>query len=179
LNQTPLPHIPLAYQGRWFSVATTTAGEEVVLASNEALIVPLTAEGEVLLALEPSAAFDEPTLVLPGGVIEVGEPPAEAANREMQEEIGYKAGRLDLLGELRPFSKYLTVRSYIYLARDLVPGRLTGDEDYQIGIERVPLSDFETLIANGRLHDARVIAALYMAQSFMQAQQVSRQDISP
>ena len=174
MNQTPLPHIPLAYQSRWFSIAVTSTGEEVVLAADEALIVPLTAEGEVLLTLEPSAAFHEPTLVLPGGVVEAGEPPAEAANRELQEEIGSKAERLDLLGELRPFSKYLTVRSYIYLARDLVPGRLTGDEGYQIGIERVPLSDFETLIANGRLRDARVIAALYMAQSFMQAQQASR-----
>ena len=166
--------VPLAYQGRWFSIATTTHGEEVVLAAHEALIIPLTTEGEVLLTLEPSAAFHEPTLLLPGGIIEAGEPPAETTSREMQEEIGYKAGRLDLLGELRPFSKYLTVRSYIYLARDLVPSRLTGDEDYAIGIERVPLSDFETLIANGRLRDARVIAALYMAQSFMQAQQASR-----
>ena len=41
----------------------------------------------------------------------------EAANRELQEEIGYKAGRLDYLGELRPFSKYLAVRSFVYLAR--------------------------------------------------------------
>jgi ADP-ribose diphosphatase len=169
-----MSHIPLAYQGRWFSVATTTAGEEVVLAADEALIVPLTSKGEVLLTLEPSAAFGEPTLVLPGGVVEAGEPPVETANRELQEEIGYKAERLDFLGELRPFSKYLTVRSFVFLARDLIPSKLAGDEDYQVGIERVLLSDFESLIANGRLHDARVIAALYMAQSFMQAQQASR-----
>jgi ADP-ribose diphosphatase len=161
--------IDLAYQGRWFSIAVTAAGEEVVQAADEALIVPLTAEGEVLLSLEPSAAFDEPTLILPGGTVEASESPAEAANRELQEEIGYKAERMDFLGELRPFSKYLTVRSFVFLARDLIPSKLAGDEDYEVGIERVPLSDFESLIANGRLHDARVIAALYLARSFVQA----------
>jgi ADP-ribose diphosphatase len=162
-----------AYHGRWFSIAVTADGDEIVQAADEALMVPLTAEGEVLLTLEPSAAFGEPTLVLPGGTVEVGEPPAETANRELQEEIGYKAGRLDFLGELRPFSKYLTVQSFVFLARDLIPSKLAGDEDYQVGIERVPLSNFEALIAAGRLHDARVIAALYMTQSFVQAQQAS------
>ncbi len=156
-----------AYQGRCFSIVVTAAGEEAVQAADEALIVPFTAEGEVLLSLEPSAAFDEPTLILPGGIVEAGEPPAEAANRELQEEIGYKAGRLDFLGELRPFSKYLAVRSFVYLARDLIPSKLAGDEDYEVGIERVALSDFEALIAASRLHDARAIAALYMARAYI------------
>ncbi len=146
----------------------TTNGEEVVQAADEALVVPLTAGGEVLLTLEPSAAFGEPTLILPGGIVEAGESPAETANRELQEEIGYKSERLDYLGELRPFSKYLTVRSYIFLARDLIPSKLASDEDYEVGLERVPLSDFESLIANGRLHDARVIAALYMARKLVE-----------
>ncbi len=89
----------------------------------------------------------------------------------MQEEIGYKADQMDFLGELRPFSKYLTVRSFVYLARDLNPGWLQGDEDYIIGTERVSLDSFESLIAAGRLLDARAIAALYMARSFLQKAQ--------
>jgi ADP-ribose diphosphatase len=160
-----MSHSALAYHGHWFSIVTTAAGEEVVQAADEALVVPLTAEGEVLLSLEPSAAFGESTLILPGGIVEASELPAAAANRELQEEIGFKAGRLDFLGELRPFSKYLTVRSFVYLARNLIQSKLAGDEDYEVGIERVPLSDFETLISNGHLHDARVIAALYMARA--------------
>lgn len=156
------------YQGKYFSIHLDADGVEFVRTGDEVLIVPLTAEGEMILTLEPSAAFDEPTLILPGGETETGEPHAETANRELQEEIGYQAERLDFLGELRPFSKYLTVRTFVYLARDLTPSHLEGDEDYAISVERVPLAGFESLIAAGRLFDARVIAALYMARSFYQ-----------
>lgn len=112
-----------SFQGRWFSIVTTAAGDEVVQAADEALIVPLTAEGEVLLALEPSAAFNEPTLIVPGGIVEAKEPPAEAANRELQEEIGYKAGRLDCYLEVKSSVKtskrpYATVpRSFCLFSR--------------------------------------------------------------
>lgn len=142
-------------------------GVEFVRTGDEVLIVPLTEEGQVILTVEPSAAFGEPTLILPGGETEPGEPHAETANRELQEEIGYKAGQLDLLGELRPYSKYLAARSLVYLAQDLTPSLLEGDEDYAISVEQVPLAEFELLIATGRLLDARVVAALYMARNFL------------
>lgn len=60
------------------------------------------------------------------------------------------------------------MRSFVYLGRDLTASRLVGDEDYIIEIERVPLAMFEDLITAGRLLEARVIAALYMAKSFLQ-----------
>jgi 8-oxo-dGTP pyrophosphatase MutT (NUDIX family) len=151
----------------YFSLERDEDGVAYVRAGDEALVVPLTAEGEVILVAEPSVAFGEPTLVLPGGQVEPGEPAAETANRELQEEVGCRAGRLEFLGELRPFSKYLTVRSFVYLGRDLESSRLNGDEAYAIAVERVPLASFEELVAAGRLHDARVIAALAMARGFL------------
>ena len=151
----------------YFSLVRTVSGIEFVRTGNEVLIVPLTAEGEVILTIEPSAAFSEPTLILPGGETEQDEEHPATARRELQEEIGYDALRLDFLGELRPYSKYLSVRSFVYLAQDLVPSRLQGDEDYLIRLERVPLVAFERLIASGYLLDARVVAALYIAREFL------------
>ena len=87
----------------------------------------------MLLTIEPSAAFEGLTIILPGGETEQGEEHSKTAWRELQEEAGYIPQRLDFLGELRPFSKYLTTRSFVYLARDLIPGQLAGDEDYEIG----------------------------------------------
>jgi 8-oxo-dGTP pyrophosphatase MutT (NUDIX family) len=160
----------LVCQGEWFSILADASGTEFVHSGDEVLVIVLTAKGEALLTVEPSAAFGEPTLILPGGETEPGEPHDVTANRELQEEIGYKAGRLDFLGELRPFSKYLTVRSFCYLARDLTPSRLAGDEDYAINIEWVPLASFGQLIVAGRLLDARVITALYMARGFLKGE---------
>ncbi len=89
------------YQGQYYALCTNQDGEEFVSGSNEALVVALTLEGDVLMTIEPSVAFDEPALILPGGLVE----PDEAASRELQEEIGYAPGRLNFLGEVRGFSK--------------------------------------------------------------------------
>ncbi len=140
----------------WFALEEDARGESYIRpSSDEALVVALDTDDVALLALEPCAAFGETALILPGGCTEPGEPHEVTANRELQEELGFRAGRLDLLGELRPWSKYLQLRSYLYLARDLEPSRLPGDESYEIGVERVPLARLEALIASGRLRDAR------------------------
>ena len=161
-----------AYQGTYFAIRLDKDGNEFVdTRENEVLIVPLTAEGDVILTIEPSPAFNEPTLILPGGSIETGEAQEDTAARELQEEIGFAPGRLTYLGELRPYSKYFTTRSFVYLGRDLTASSLQGDEDYEIQQERIPLATFEQLIATGHLTDARIIAALYMARSFLQSEQ--------
>lgn len=153
---------------QWFALERDERGESYIRpTSDEVLVVALDSSGDVLLASEPSAAFGEPVLILPGGCTEPGERHAETANRELQEELGFRAARLDPLGELWPWSKYLQVRSHVYLARDLTPSRLDGDESYEIGGERVPLAQFESLIAAGRLRDARAIAGLYLARAFL------------
>ncbi len=160
------------YQGTYFAIRLDEHGNEFIEArDNEVLIVPLTDEGEVILTSEPSPAFNETALILPGGSIEANEAMETTAARELQEEIGYAPGRLTYLGELRPSTKYFTTRSFIYLGRDLTPSTLQGDEDYEILQERIPLTTFEQLIATGRLADARVIAALYMARGFLQSEQ--------
>jgi ADP compounds hydrolase len=155
------------YQGEYLSICLDATGTEFAQTADEVLVVPLTSDGEILLTVEPSAAFDEPVLLLPGGTVEPGESLEETANRELQEEIGFRAGRLDFLAELRPYSKYLRVRSVVYLGRDLTPSRLEADEAYPIGVKRVPIREFEAEIAGGRLRDARVIAALYLTQRFL------------
>ncbi len=161
-----------AFQGTYFAIRLDEHGNEFIEArDNEVLIVPLTEEGEVILTSEPSPAFNEPALILPGGSIEAKEAMEATAARELQEEIGYAPGRLTYLGELRPSTKYFTTRSFVYLGRDLTPSTLQGDEDYEITQERTPIATFEQLIATGRLTDARVIAALYMARGFLQSEQ--------
>ena len=155
------------FSTHYFSFEQDGHGVGFVRGGNEVLVVPLATYSDVMLAVEPSAAFGQPTLVLPGGETEADESLIETASRELQEEIGFKAGQIDSLGEVRPFSKYLTVRIFLYLARDLTASRLEGDEDYTIRAERVPLAGFEVLIRNGQLLDARVIAALYLARDFI------------
>lgn len=162
----------------WLSLVQRRHGEHdtaVIKAKDETLIVPLTAEGDILLTTEPSPALNTDVMILPGGEVNDGELSLDAGNRELQEEIGFRAERLDFLTTLHPWSKYLTVASHVYLARDLVASQLTGDEDYDIGVVRVPLDGFEQLIATGQLTDARIITALYMTKRFLQWEAIHNQ----
>ena len=157
----------LFFHDNYYSIYTSGGSIDSIRMRNEVLVVPLTRQEEVILTIEPSAAFGGSTLILPGGIAEQGETHEQAALRELQEEIGYTARRLDFLSEVRPFSKYISLQSFIYLARGLVPSKLQGDEEYPITMEQVPLEDFEYLMTSGRLLDARVIAALFMTRSFL------------
>jgi 8-oxo-dGTP pyrophosphatase MutT (NUDIX family) len=141
-------------------------GVGFVHCSDGVLVVPLTDDGQVLMAVERSPAFDREVLVLVGGEVEEGEPLQETANRELQEELGWRAERMEFLGELHPF-KYLTSRQFVFLARDLVPSKLEGDEVYPVGTRTVPLDSFLDLCSEGELHDAASIAALCLAQRFL------------
>ena len=151
-------------QSDWFSIRTVAAGDEYVASTgDEVLVVPLTEAGEVLLAVEPSPAFGVAVRILPGGQVEPDLSLAEVANEELQEEIGYRAGRLDFLGELWPWAKYLAVRSHLFLARDLTPSKLAGDEGYVIGVEAMPLAEWEAWIADSHLRDRGTVTGTSLA----------------
>ena len=157
-------------QNRYFSLDSDKSGTLFVRCANEVIVVPLTANMHITFITEPSAAFETDMLLLPCGSLTLGEDHADTANRELQEEIGKRAERLDYLGEILPWSKYLSVRSFVYLARDLVDSKLEGDEDYDIGQIPVPIEDVESLIARGSLRDARIIAAINLARSYLSAE---------
>lgn len=130
------------------------------------MCVPLLPNGEVIFIIEPDAMSGASVLYLPAGGIEEGEAPEETANRELQEEIGMKANRITPLGQIKPWSKYLSASLHLYIMRDLEPSKLDGDEVI-LGEKRLPLMDFEQHIASGDLMDASVISALFMARSML------------
>jgi ADP-ribose diphosphatase len=150
----------------YFTLRADADGVGFVECGDGVLVVPLAEDGQVLLAVERSPAFDQEMLGLVGGEVEPGEPLEETANRELQEELGWRAGRISFLGELHPF-KYLTSRQFVFLARDLTPSWLEGDEQYPVRARRVPLDGFVALCAADELHDATAIAALCLAQEFL------------
>ena len=96
-------------------------------------------------------------------MVDDGETCSVAANRELQEEAGYAANSLKFLGEIRPFSKYLTVRTFVFVGRDLTPSQRIGDEEHDIEKHLVASDDLLGLIQDGKINDARVIAALFMS----------------
>lgn len=151
------------YSDRYFSIVQPDDGDAYISCDDEVLVVPVLASGQVVLISEPSSAFGDRCLLLPGGMIDDGETHSMAANRELQEEVGYAANSLDYLGELRPFSKYLNVRTFVFVAQDLVPSQLIGDEAHVVEKHLTARDDLLERIRSGDITDARVIAAIFMS----------------
>lgn len=139
---------------------------QIIEKGKSSLIVPLLGD-RVVLIKEYFPAIDEYQLGLPKGRIEEGEDPIKNANKELQEEIGYRAGRLDKLGVLTISPGYIVHDTHIFLARDLIPSKLVGDEIEDLEVTRYPFRQFEHLISKGKITDARMIAALFMAKNFI------------
>lgn len=128
------------------------------------LVVPLMDEKRVLLIREYAAGMDRYELAFPKGKIEEGEDPLAAANREMQEETGYGAHRLELLTSVTVAPGYLRHTTHIILARDLYPQRLEGDEPEEIEVVPWDIAELDRLLARSDFTEARSIAAFFMVR---------------
>ena len=125
-------------------------------------VVPITAEGRVLLVRQWRFGIAAPTLEIPGGMVEEDEP-RQAAARELEEETGHRAGRWRRLGVLEPNPAILSNRLHVFLATDLERlGEPSGDGDEEIELVTAPLEEIPDLIASGRIAHALVVAAFYL-----------------
>ena len=131
------------------------------------LVVPMLDDDTVLLIREYSTGTDDYQLGLPKGRIEGGEDPLQAADREIREEVGYGAKDLHLLRTVSIVPSYIRHQTHIVLARDLFPDRQPGDEPEPIEVVPWKLSDWQTLLAQPDLTEARSITALYMTREFL------------
>ena len=127
------------------------------------LIVPVTEQGDLLLIREYSAGTERYELGFPKGLIDHGESAAEAANRELKEEIGFGARALQPLKEVVLAPSYFSSRMTLFLAQDLYPEQLEGDEPEPLQIVRWPLSQAEELLHHLDFAEARSITALFLA----------------
>lgn len=128
------------------------------------LIVPMLDAETVLMIREYAAGTERYELALPKGRIETAEDPLAAANREIMEEVGYGARRLELIKSLSLSPGYLSHMTHVVLAQDLYPQRLPGDEPEAIEVVPCALSELPELVARDELTEGRSIAALYLAR---------------
>ncbi|MNG08284.1 ADP compounds hydrolase NudE [compost metagenome] len=128
-------------------------------------MVALVDPQQVLLVREYAVGVEQRVLGLPKGGVEPGETTLQAANRELMEEVGLRAGRLRELGVLTLAPGHLCHSCRVVLAEDLQPCTATGDEPEPLEVLQVALSQLPALVASGELQEARAIAALFMALS--------------
>jgi len=121
---------------------------------------------EVILVRQYRAALGTDLLEIVAGKRDVaGEDPVLTAARELAEEVGYVAARFDPLIDLAQSPGFCDEINHLYLATDLTPTErdLQGIEEQHMTVERLPLSEIRTAIADGRIIDAKSVVGLLLA----------------
>ena len=141
------------------------------------LIVPLLDENTVLLVREYAAGLEDYHLALPKGAIDPGETLLAAAQRELQEEVGYGARKLQFLKRINLSPAYMEHGINVVLAWDLYPQQLVGDEPEPIEVVPYPLKDLLALIMRADVCEGRSIAALFMAREWLAGNLVATEPV--
>jgi len=137
-----------------------TTKREIVEHKDVVAIVALDENDNVLLVKQYRKPVEKALLEIPAGGVEDGEDADASALREMQEETGYLPKQLNKIGGVYASPGYCNEFLYLYLATDLVPSKLSADDDEHIKLIRVPLLKIPQLISSGEICDAKSVAAL-------------------
>lgn len=122
-------------------------------------------EPDVLLVRQWRFGAGSETLEIPGGVVDPGEAPEQAARRELLEETGFFCGHLEKLGAVEPNPALFDNLCHIFLATDLEHrGDPTGDGEEEIEVLSMPLGDVLDAIGRGAIRHALVVAAFQLLE---------------
>ncbi|MFB5083436.1 NUDIX hydrolase [Symbiobacterium thermophilum] len=134
---------------------------DVVAHPGAVVVLPVDGD-DLLMVRQYRYAAGETLLELVAGGLEPGEDPAEAAQRELQEETGFRAGRLIRLAEFYSAPGFCTEKLHLFAAEELTPSRLPMDEDEQIELVRLSLDEALRMALAGELRDAKTLAGVLL-----------------
>ncbi len=137
-----------------------TSTREIVEHRGAVVIVPIDAQGRVLLVTQYRKAIEQEMLELPAGGLNLGEAHADAALRELREEVGVGAGKLEYLGGFYAAPGYCEEFLHLYLATDLHPAPLDQDEDENVVVQPHTMAEALAMIEDGTIRDAKSVAGL-------------------
>lgn len=162
----------IAYRTPWIRVEEhklrlrATGGEiaySFIVAARSVSIVAVTGEKKILVVRQYRYPTHGWNYELPGGGAD-RLPLPRAAQKELEEETGRRAGRLRKLGDYVVYSGLSSEICHVFLATDLRPGRQNLEETEHLSVHEVPFRQLQTMIARGQFRDGMGLAALYIAR---------------
>jgi ADP-ribose diphosphatase len=157
------------FQGRVFDVTVDTIREgekmyerEVVHHPGSAVIVPIFEDGTIALVRQYRHPAVRYLLEAPAGTLIRGEVPEEGAARELEEELGFVAGRLEKLSEFFVSPGFCEEKMWVYLATELTETTQQLEDDEILNVIRIPFSQALSMITTGEIEDAKTIIGVML-----------------
>lgn len=168
---------PILFQSRIFNVVERTqvgrSGKilkrQVVKHPGAVAIAPILPDGRVLLIEQFRVALQRKIFEIPAGTREVGEDPLSTATRELKEETGYSAGKIERMTAIYTSPGILQEELILYLATDLKPGETALEDGEAIELRPKTWDEIDAMIDNGEIVDAKTLVGLFMARRALNA----------
>lgn len=142
------------------------ATRELVKHPGAVAIIPITADGKLVLVEQYRKALDRTIVEIPAGKMEKGEVPEVTAIRELEEETGYGAGKFTYIQSFATSPGFADEIIHLYLAEELyeIENVAQGDEDEFIDLLEVTIEEAEEMISSGQIFDAKTAFAVIFAK---------------
>lgn len=137
---------------------------EYVMHPGAVLVVPILADGRLVMERQFRYPMHRAYIELPAGKIDPKEPPLITGQRELLEETGYSAKKWQFLTELHPCIGYSNEIIYIYLATELSFSQSQLDEDEHLEIITMTLDEAMEAMCKGEITDGKTMVALFWAE---------------
>jgi ADP-ribose pyrophosphatase len=158
------------FRGRIFEVTLDTIQEdnktyerEVVHHPGSAVIIPVFADGTIALVRQYRHPAVRYLLEAPAGTLRRGEVPEAGAARELEEELGVVAGRIEKLSEFFVSPGFCEEKMWVYLATELTATQQQLEDDEILEVVRIPFSEALGMITTGEIEDAKTIIGVMLA----------------
>ena len=125
-----------------------------------AAVVPVTADGKILMVRQYRNALDRYTLEIPAGGLNPGEDTKTASARELEEETGFRSENLEFLISVNTTVAFCNEKIDIYVAKDLIPSKQHLDEDEYIDVKEMDIDTLCEMIYSAQIMDGKTISAI-------------------
>jgi len=144
----------------------TTHAREIVRHPGAVTILPVLEDGRVCFVENFRAAVNERLIELPAGTLEPGEDPQVTAQRELAEETGYRASKIEAIAQFCMSPGILDEKMYVYLATGLWAGKMALEAGEDIRVVHATWDEALAMVQTGKIRDAKSVAALLFYETF-------------
>lgn len=137
---------------------------EVVFHPGAVAVLPILANGDLILVKQFRYPVGVELLEVPAGKLDENESPKECALRELEEETGYRAQRIEYVGYIFTTPGFSNEKIYLYVAKDLIKTVQNLDQDELLKVEILRPQEVLTKCLNGEIIDAKTLSLLFLAR---------------
>lgn len=144
---------------------------EIVEHPGGVAVIPVASDNSIILVKQYRKAIERFLMEIPAGKLELNEEPRETAIRELKEETGYEAKKIEYLLEFYTSPGFSNEKIYLFLATDLIEGEATPDSGEFIEMEKYNIDDLIKMVERGEIIDSKTIIGINLAKKYIDKKQ--------